>query len=137
MGVVDNIDFYSFPRQKTEGFCKVGDRVSVCYKYDTSRCHEGVIVRGDMEAPGETIIKLDNGRYLRATECQYSIRKEEAATAPKTNADRIRNMTDVEIARFIGHAQADRVRTTIYGKKAELPFGESEWLEWLRSPVEV
>lgn len=54
-----------------------------------------------------------------------------------TNADRIRNMTDVEIARFIGHAQADRVRTTIYGKKAELPFGEGEWLEWLRSPVEV
>lgn len=56
---------------------------------------------------------------------------------PETNADHIRNMTDVEIARFIGHAQADRVRTTIYGQKAELPFGESEWLKWLQSPVEV
>ncbi len=33
----------------------------------------GVIVRDDKEEPGEKIIKLDDGRYVLATECQYSI----------------------------------------------------------------
>jgi hypothetical protein len=32
----------------------------------------GTIVRDDIEAPYETIIKLDNGRYLRGVECQFS-----------------------------------------------------------------
>lgn len=138
MGVVDNIDFYSFPRQKTEGFCKVGDRVSVCYKYDTSRCHEGVIVRDDMEAPGETIIKLDNGRYLRATECQYSVKKEEAITAQKTNADRIRNMTDEELEDFLFNIGVNCALCNENGGCESHRFCDDETLEkWLQSPVEV
>lgn len=79
MGVVETIDFDNFPKQadKNYKYPSLGRRVRVCYKYDTSRCHEGVIVRDDREEPGETIIKLDNGRYIRATECQYSYIEQE------------------------------------------------------------
>jgi len=50
----------------------VGTKVNVYYHYDTSKKHTGIIVRDDQEEPFETIIKLDDGRFLRGTECQYS-----------------------------------------------------------------
>lgn len=68
MGVVKNIDYNHYPLQSN-----VGKRVKVCYGYDPSKYHYGIIVRNDIEEPGETIIKLDNGRYLRAAECQYCL----------------------------------------------------------------
>lgn len=46
--------------------------VRVCFHYLTGAIVGGVIVRDDIEEPFETIIKLDDGRYVRATECQYS-----------------------------------------------------------------
>ena len=70
MGVIKTITFDSFPKQNTGSF-GVGTKVSVCYHYDTNKTHEGTIVRADVEEPFETIIKLDNGRFLRSTECQY------------------------------------------------------------------
>lgn len=75
MGVVNTIDYDHFPKQADENYKypKLGKRVKVCYKYDNTRTHMGTIVRDDIEEPGETIIKLDNGRYIRAEECQYSI----------------------------------------------------------------
>ena len=76
MGCIDTITYDKFPKQKDENYkypeFKVGSRVKVCYHFDTSKCHYGTIVRDDLEEPFETIIKLDNGRYLRAVECQYS-----------------------------------------------------------------
>ena len=76
MGCIDTITYDKFPKQKDENYkypeFKVGSRVEVCYHFDTSKCHYGTIVRDDLEEPFETIIKLDNGRYLRAVECQYS-----------------------------------------------------------------
>lgn len=77
MGVVNTIDYDHFPKQADENYKypRLGKRVKVCYKYDTARTHMGTIVRDDIEEPGETIIKLDNGRYIRAEECQYSILK--------------------------------------------------------------
>ena len=76
MGCIDAITYDKFPKQKDENYkypeFKVGSRVEVCYHFDTSKCHYGTIVRDDLEEPFETIIKLDNGRYLRAVECQYS-----------------------------------------------------------------
>jgi len=73
MGVVNNIDYDHYPLQADANYKypSVGKRVKVCYEYDTSRYHYGIIVRADIEEPGETIIQLDNGRYLRAVECQY------------------------------------------------------------------
>lgn len=74
MGSVKNITFDKFPKQADENYeyPKIGKRVKVCYHYDTSKYHYGTIVRHDIEEPFETIIKLDNGRYLRAVECQYT-----------------------------------------------------------------
>ena len=74
MGCVKNITFDEFPKQADENYKypKIGKRVQVCYHYNTSKYHYGTIVRNDIEEPFETIIKLDNGRYLRAVECQYS-----------------------------------------------------------------
>ena len=76
MGCIDTITYDKFPKQKDKNYkypqFKVGSRVEVCYHYDTSKCHYGTIVRDDLEEPFETIIKLDNGRYLRAVECQFS-----------------------------------------------------------------
>lgn len=61
MGVVENIDYDHYPAQADENYKypNVGKRVKVCYRYDTSRYHHGVIARDDIEAPEETIIKLD------------------------------------------------------------------------------
>lgn len=74
MGCVKNISFDKFPKQsdKNSNYPCLGKRVKVCYHYDTSKVHFGTIVRDDIEEPYETIIQLDNGRFLRSTECQYS-----------------------------------------------------------------
>ena len=76
MGCVRTITYDRFPKQKGRDYkypqFAVGSRVSVCYYYNTSKTHLGTIVRDDCEEPYETIIKLDNGRYLRGVECQYS-----------------------------------------------------------------
>ena len=83
MGYIDTITYDKFPKQKDENYkypeFKVGSRVEVCYHFDTSKYHYGTIVRDDLEEPFETIIKLDNGRYLRAVECQYSYIDEEVS----------------------------------------------------------
>lgn len=78
MGCVKNISFDKFPKQadKNYKYPQLGKRVKVCYHYDTSKFHFGTIVRDDIEEPYETIIQLDNGRFLRATECQYSFLSE-------------------------------------------------------------
>lgn len=49
----------------------VGLRVEVCFNYDTERCISGEIVRDDEV----TIIKLDDGRYVPSTECQYRLKE--------------------------------------------------------------
>ena len=83
MGCIDTITYDKFPKQKDENYkypeFKIGSRVEVCYHFDTSKYHYGTIVRDDLEEPFETIIKLDNGRYLRAVECQYSYIDEEVS----------------------------------------------------------
>ena len=68
MGIHKNINFDSFPKQGKS----VGKRVKVCFNFDTSRIVHGVVVRDDEEEPGEMLIKLDDGRYVRAVECMYS-----------------------------------------------------------------
>ena len=69
MGCVKSIDRYSYPKQGRH----LNSRVEVCFHYNTAETIGGTIVRDDVERPGETIIRLDDGRYVRATECQYSI----------------------------------------------------------------
>jgi hypothetical protein len=69
MGVVPNISHDKFPQQGKF----LNQRVQVCFNYDTSKLIGGAIVRDDTEEPGREIIKLDDGRYVLSTECQYSI----------------------------------------------------------------
>lgn len=68
MGVFENIDIERFPKQSD----RLHSRVSVCFKYDTTREIGATVVRDDLDEPGRTIFRLDDGRYVLATECQYA-----------------------------------------------------------------
>ena len=68
MGCVETITAFRFPKQSEY----VNRRVKVCFHYNTSKYVPGTIIRDDRETPFETLIKLDDGRVLRGTECQYS-----------------------------------------------------------------
>lgn len=68
MGCVSTINAFKFPNQSGH----VGTRCKVCFHYDTTRWIMGTVIRDDIEEPHETLIKLDDGRTVRATECQYS-----------------------------------------------------------------
>lgn len=69
MGINPNIGFDKFPRQGTW----LHRTVMVVFNYDLSHQVRGKIVREDVEAPGKLIIQLDDGRFVLATECQYSL----------------------------------------------------------------
>ena len=72
---VDNIGIDSFPKQGSW----LGMIVDVCFDHDPSRSIRGRIVREDVEEPGQMIIKLDDGRFVRSVECQYRLRPGETA----------------------------------------------------------
>lgn len=69
MGCVTNITAEAFPKQ---GY-QLGKRVRVCFHYDTTKHVDGEVVRDDMEQPFLTVIRLDDGRHVLATECQYQM----------------------------------------------------------------
>jgi len=69
MGCHENIGFDKFPKQSDW----LQKRVEVLFFYDTSQTIKGTIVRDDREEPFQTIIKLNDGRYVHGTECQYSL----------------------------------------------------------------
>lgn len=61
------IDAERFPKQGPHW----GKQVRVCFNYDTSRTMLGLVVRDDAEEPGRMIIKLEDGRHVLSSECQY------------------------------------------------------------------
>ena len=67
MGIVKNVGYDIFPKQSNN----VGKSVKVCFRYNTKKLLNGEIVRDDIEEPYQTIIKLENGKYILASECQY------------------------------------------------------------------
>jgi hypothetical protein len=67
MGIEKNITATTFPRQGEF----LGQRCRVMFHYKEPELM-GTIIRDDREAPGWTIIKLDDGRVVLSTECQYS-----------------------------------------------------------------
>lgn len=69
MGTVKNITYDQFPKQSDW----LGKQLLVCFHYDTSKTLKGEVVRDDLEEPHRMIIKLENGRYVLATECQYQL----------------------------------------------------------------
>lgn len=66
MGVKDGISATEYPEQSN-----IGRKVFVMFNYSMPQFH-GVVVRDDKTFPFETIFKLDDGRYVRSVECQYS-----------------------------------------------------------------
>ncbi len=69
MGVHKNIDYNRFPKQGN----LLNKRCRVFFNYDLYNETWGTIVRDDIEEPNVLIIKLDDGRYVLATECQFSV----------------------------------------------------------------
>lgn len=67
MGCVANVTATTFPRQGVYA----GRRCEVMFFY-SGPILNGTIVRDDAEAPGEMIIKLDDGRFILSAECQWS-----------------------------------------------------------------
>lgn len=63
---------------------------------------------------------------------------------PMTNADKIRQMSDEELARFVAKAQADILRTVGMALKypgdlvrdCDLEDATDDWLDWLKQEVE-
>lgn len=55
---------------------------------------------------------------------------------PITNADRIRAMTDEELARWIATTADDNCPDTAHERYCDNRCGEC-WLDWLKSQVEV
>ena len=76
MGVVANIGFEEYPKQSDWN----GKRVVVYFRYDTEKTIEGRIVRCDMESPGVSIIRLDDGRFILSSECQYQVKENKNGT---------------------------------------------------------
>lgn len=69
MGTVKNVGLDVFPKQSKYLDC----RVTVCFNYDLDHVIKGTLVRDDREEPFVGIIALDDGRYIKTSECQYSI----------------------------------------------------------------
>lgn len=68
MGCHPNITATKMP--KAGAF--VGMRTIVHFHYDLDVGFPATVVRDDREAPFLTIIRLDDGRHVLSTECQYS-----------------------------------------------------------------
>lgn len=66
MGIHKNVGYDRFPQQNY-----IGREVNVSFGYDTRYLLHGVIVRNDIEAPGTTVIQLDDGRFVLGSECFY------------------------------------------------------------------
>lgn len=62
------VGFDEFPKQGSY----LNLSVKVCFNYDSSKLIGGTVVRDDRDDPFITIIKLDDGRYVLATECMYT-----------------------------------------------------------------
>ena len=69
MGATHLIDAERYPDQGQD----VNERVSVWYHSTSHIRHTGTRIRHDIAAPYRTILALDNGRILDATECHYEL----------------------------------------------------------------
>ena len=59
------------------------------------------------------------------------------ARKPITNADRVRSMTDEELAKWLNHMQADAYdHGLLEDRIISYPNNYSTWLDWLRQEVD-
>ncbi|MDD9212810.1 hypothetical protein [Aeromonas dhakensis] len=62
-----NINYGNFPQQGP----LLGNRVLVVFHNDTDNAVQGVCVRNDADEAGNTIIQINDGHYVLASECQH------------------------------------------------------------------
>ena len=67
MGTSPHIGAKKFPQQGS----LLGRKVNVCFYRDTRRQIGGVVVRDDISEPFIGIIRLDDGRHVLMTECEF------------------------------------------------------------------
>ena len=89
----------------------------------------------------EVIIKTDNKEHYKAT--QDFARKLIDHAKPQTHADRIRAMSDEELAKWLARTQYANMMEAAEIFGAQLPFeeetlkgSEQECLQWLKQPAE-
>jgi hypothetical protein len=82
MGAHPNISMDRFPKQGS-----TGQRVKVCFDRDTSKQIGGRMVRDDMEEPWLTVIRLDDGRIVLDSECQFAFGEPSRTTRWLTDLD--------------------------------------------------
>lgn len=68
MGIQAGISFDTFPKQGSW----LGKSCDVCFNYDTTKKLRGTVVRDDRDEPHVTIIRLEDGRFVLATECMHT-----------------------------------------------------------------
>lgn len=68
MGVERNVGYGRYPKQGDF----LGRGCTVVFDYDTTTPLRGTVIRDDEEHPYRCIIRLNDGRVVLATECQYS-----------------------------------------------------------------
>lgn len=70
MGCISTITHDSFPVQGPN----LSVRVRVIFHFGREEL-AGTVVRDDAEDPGRMIIRLDDGRHVLSTECQWSYKR--------------------------------------------------------------
>jgi hypothetical protein len=68
MGFAANVGRHMFPEQGS----LLGKSVRVAFRYNLADTVAGVVVRDDVQEPFRTIIRLDDGRHVLGTECQFA-----------------------------------------------------------------
>lgn len=66
--------------------------------------------------------------FTEGSDCDKFNRQVE--NSPKTNADRIRAMSDEELSEYLAELGSEANNGVIYSDRSE------EWLEWLKQPAE-
>lgn len=68
MGVVPWVDAAVYPTQSEY----VGRPARVCFNYDTANTFPAVVLRDDTGKPWLTVLRLDDGRCVLGSECQWT-----------------------------------------------------------------
>lgn len=89
------------------------------------------ILKIDLHEYAEKVaeITLDEMQYKGKTLRQWA----DGITNPKNNADRIRSMSDEELARFLDNTDGDSPPNV---ERCSIEESEGYWLDWLRQECE-
>ena len=109
----------------------------MCEHYDCSLrnnagyCQATVCMNSKYNGWGDKETVINNGRNVNPDEIKAAV--EQYRTQHMTNADRIRSMTDEELAEWLANEKNCSWNDGFYGSEGA---SENDLLAWLKSPVE-